>query len=90
MRALTRGIVAVVVLPFLVAGCNTSPEEETLTINIGGYDYDRVRAIMDGSASIAEAEVDFEVSNIYELNRLAFGSEQKYEVTELGLIPYMT
>lgn len=90
MRALTLGIVAVVVLPFLVAGCNTSPEEETLSINIGGYDYDRIRAIMDGQVSMPEAEVDFEVSNIYELNRLAFGSEQKFEVTELGLIPYIT
>jgi len=74
----------------LIAGCNSGQQEETLSLNIAGYDYDRTRAIMDGHVSIAEADVNFEVSNIYTLNRLAFGSEQKYEVTELGLIPYIT
>jgi len=74
----------------IAAGCYSGQQEETLSINIGGYDYDRVRAIMDGHVSIADADVDFEVSNIYTLNRLAFGTEQTYEVTELGLIPFIT
>jgi 4,5-dihydroxyphthalate decarboxylase len=82
--------VTIVAALFIVAGCNLGQEEESLSINIGGYDYDRTRAIIDGHVSIAEAEVKFEVSNIYEMNRLAFGAEQKYEVTELGLIPYIT
>jgi 4,5-dihydroxyphthalate decarboxylase len=90
MRVRIPGIVTIVVSLFVVIGCNSDQQKETLSINIGGYDYDRTRAIMDGHLSIAEADVNFEVSNIYTLNRMAFGSEQKYEVTELGLIPYIT
>jgi 4,5-dihydroxyphthalate decarboxylase len=90
MRRRIPGIVTLFVSLFVIAGCNSGQDEESLSINIGGYDYDRTRAIMDGHASIADVEVKFEVSNIYEVNRLAFGAEQKYEVTELGLIPYIT
>ena len=58
-------------------------------IKIAGYDYDRVRAIMDGQAGIEGAHVNFHVEDIYRVNKFAFGSERKYEITELGLIPFM-
>ncbi len=41
MRVRIPGIVTMVVSLFIVAGCNPGQEEETLSINIGGYDYDR-------------------------------------------------
>jgi 4,5-dihydroxyphthalate decarboxylase len=59
-------------------------------VGVAGYDYDRVRAIMDGEIGIPGTEVAFARENIYALNRLAFGPERKYEVTELGLIPYVS
>jgi len=59
-------------------------------IKVAGYDYDRVRAIMDGKVGVPGSEVVFEYQDIYGLNRYAFGPERKYEVTELGLIPYVT
>jgi len=59
-------------------------------IRVAGYDYDRVRAIMDGKVGIPGSEVTFEYQDIYSLNQYAFGPERKYEVTELGLIPYVT
>jgi hypothetical protein len=37
------------------------------TIKVAGYDYDRVRAIMDGQAGMEGAEVNFHVENIYGL-----------------------
>ena len=64
-------------------------EAEKPQIRIAGYDYDRVRAIMDGQAGIEGAEVHFNASDIYAMNKSAFGPEGKYEVTELGLIPYI-
>jgi hypothetical protein len=64
-------------------------EPERLRINIAGYGYDRVRAIMDGQAGIEGAEVNFGVEDIYKLTKFAFGPEPKYEVTELGLIPFI-
>jgi 4,5-dihydroxyphthalate decarboxylase len=77
----------------LFIGCE-SPSQETnqseLEVKIAGYDYDRVSAIRDGKVSMEGAEVSFDVTNIYNLNKLAFGSDQTYEVTELGLIPFIS
>jgi 4,5-dihydroxyphthalate decarboxylase len=60
------------------------------TIKVAGYPYDRVSAIRDGQVGIDQHDVDFSVENIYRMNDLAFGPEKHYEVTELGLIPYIT
>lgn len=62
----------------------------TLQLSIGGYDYDRVRAIMDGNAIIPDAEVTFNVDNIYSLNRGVFGPEKTYDIAEVGLIPFIS
>ena len=59
-------------------------------IRIAGYDYDRVRAIADGRVGLPNGRVAFDFQDIYTVNQSAFGSERKYEVTELGLIPYIT
>ncbi len=59
-------------------------------IKIAGYDYDRVRAIIDGTVGVPGSRVVFEVQDIYNANQFAFGPEPKYEVTEIGLIPYVT
>jgi 4,5-dihydroxyphthalate decarboxylase len=58
-------------------------------IKIAGYDYDRVRAIMDGQVGIKGDSVSFYVENIYDVSRYAFGPHRKYEVTEIGLIPFI-
>jgi 4,5-dihydroxyphthalate decarboxylase len=57
-------------------------------IKIAGYDYDRVRAIMDGQVGLEGADVSFNVENIYGASGSAFGPERKYEITEIGLIPF--
>ncbi len=69
------------------AGAATAREHE---IKIAGYDYDRVRAIVDGKVGIPGSRVAFDFQDIYALNQSAFGPERKYEVTEIGLIPYVS
>ena len=64
-------------------------QTEKQQIKIAGYDYDRVRAIMDGQVDLKGAEVSFNVENIYDVSGYAFGPNRKYEVTELGLIPFI-
>jgi 4,5-dihydroxyphthalate decarboxylase len=59
-------------------------------IKVAGYPYDRVQAIKDGLVGIDQADVSFHNENIYSLNKLAFGPDKTYEVTELGLIPYVS
>ncbi|MGI9432532.1 MAG: ABC transporter substrate-binding protein [Myxococcota bacterium] len=56
---------------------------------MAGYDYDRVRAISNGDVGIPGSRVVYDVHNIYDLNAFAFGPDRKYEVTEIGLIPYV-
>ena len=80
---------AVGALGVLCGRVGHAAETDKRLIKIAGYDYDRVRAIMDGQVGIEGATINFDTQNIYAVSRQAFGPEQKYEVTELGLIPYM-
>ena len=59
-------------------------------VKIAGYAYDRVRAIQDGRLGLNGCDVSFHVENIYDLNNHLFGESRKYEVSETGLIPYVT
>ena len=87
-------ITITVCLTGFTIGCKEStPVKETnnkLELKLAGYDYDRVAPIRDGKVAIEGADVNFEVSNIYAMNKSTFGPEQKYEVLEIGLIPYIT
>lgn len=64
--------------------------EKNVSIKVAGYDYDRVQAIRDGNVGIDWVDVDFVVEDIYGVNKSAFGPVKKFEVTEIGLIPYIT
>ena len=58
-------------------------------IKVAGYDYDRLKGIIDGRAGIDGARVTYHYRDIYQVNELAFGKEKTFEVSELGLIPYV-
>ena len=73
--------------PLVAAG--DEREKRVQEIKVAGYDYDRVKGIMDGRVGIEGAEVSFHYQDIYSVNDLAFGPEKPYEVSELGLIPYV-
>jgi 4,5-dihydroxyphthalate decarboxylase len=59
-------------------------------IRIAGYAYDRVRTIQDGRLGLDDCDVSFHVEDIYHLNEYVYGPSRKYEVSETGLIPYIT
>ena len=67
-----------------------STETSLPKIKVAGYPYDRVQAIKDGVAGIDQADVSFQNEGIYDLNAHAFGPRKPYEVTELGLIPFVS
>lgn len=87
-------VILTICLTIFLIGCKESiPIKKTnskLEVKIAGYDYDRVSAIRDGTVSIEGVNVNFEVSNIYAMNKSTFGPEQKFEVIEIGLIPYIS
>jgi 4,5-dihydroxyphthalate decarboxylase len=80
---------AVGTLGVLSSQVSLAAEAEKLRLRITGYDYDRVRPIMDGEVGIEGAEISFDAGDIYSVTRSAFGPARKYEVTELGLIPFI-
>lgn len=77
--------------PALTAGASPVAQAKTggKALKVAGYDYDRVRPIMDGVVGIEGADVSFDVQSIYTVNPAAFGPERPYEVTEIGLLPYL-
>jgi 4,5-dihydroxyphthalate decarboxylase len=76
-----------------MAGISTaspSPNKaKKLAIDMAGYDYDRVQALIDGSVEIEGCTAKFEVSRIGDLNTHIFSGPKTREVTEIGLHPFM-
>lgn len=77
------------VVPGVLASERSAPPAGA-DIKVAGYDYDRVKGISDGRAGIPGKTVSFHYEDIYSVNDLAFGAAKTYEVSELGLIPYVT
>lgn len=72
-----------------VVNANSQPTSNVPELTVGGHDYDRVKSIQDGRHGIDGFDVKFIPDDIYSLNRRAFGKEQSYDVSEVGLIPYV-
>jgi 4,5-dihydroxyphthalate decarboxylase len=68
----------------------TTAEAARAKFKFAGYPYDRVQAIRDGLVGMEQVDVSFHKDNIYRLNAQAFGPQKTYEITELGLIPYVS
>ena len=64
-------------------------KDDKLTINMAGYDYDRVQALIDGRVEIEGCTTKFEVSQIGDLNTHILSGPKTREVTEVGLHPFM-
>jgi 4,5-dihydroxyphthalate decarboxylase len=67
----------------------TGPHGEGLPITMAGYEYNKVKGIIDGSIHVEGCSTKFEVSGIGQLNNHAFFGSQSRDVTEIGLIPYI-
>ena len=67
----------------------TSSKSGRPSITIAGYPFDRVKGLVDGKVKVEGCDTRFEVSSIYKLNAVAMGGDQKWEVQEIGLHPFM-
>jgi 4,5-dihydroxyphthalate decarboxylase len=66
-----------------------SKSTNNLPIKVAGYKVDRVDALIDGRVQIEGCVMQFEVASIGDINTNVFSGPQSYEVTEIGLHPYM-
>ena len=60
-----------------------------IRLSIAGYEYDRVRALIDGRVQVEGCDAEFEIASIGEMNADVFGGPQSWDVTEIGLHPFM-
>ena len=91
------------IIPFLILNLLSACKQDSTTttenkvdtsnkleIKMAGYDYDRVQAIMNGKVAHKDLDISFHVENIYSVSKYVFGPEKKYDITEIGLIPFIT
>lgn len=68
---------------------NSAISEDKLVLKIAGYDMDRIKGIVDGSVEIKGCQVEFTKVGIGDANTAAFSGSGTYDVSEIGLHPYM-
>jgi 4,5-dihydroxyphthalate decarboxylase len=59
------------------------------SLQIAGYDVNRVKALIDGKVQIKGVNTNFTKGNIGGLNTNTFVGPQTYDITEIGLVPYI-
>ena len=82
----TGAVGALVSTNSLLAAAGT---EAQLTIKLAGYDFDRLAAIATGKVGIEGCDVVFTKEKIGDMNTNMFSGPQTYDVTEVGLHPFM-
>ena len=72
-------------------GISLQNREDTndLQLSIAGYKVNRVKALVDGRVKIKGCTHSFEKSGIGDLNINMFSGEQSYDISEIGLHPFM-
>ncbi len=66
-----------------------SNNKDDLHLKIAGYDFPRLQALTDKKVAINRCSYDISKASIGDLNSLAFSGGQTYDVSEIGLIPFM-
>ena len=62
---------------------------ENLSLKVAGYDFKRLEALFDGRVKIEGCNATFQKMGIGDMNADAFSGPQTFDVTEIGLHPYM-
>jgi len=64
-------------------------ESNNQPLSMAGYVYDRSRALIDGRVKIEGYDIQYTESAIGDINTHVFSGPQTYDVTEIGLVPFM-
>lgn len=66
-----------------------SSMSDTLHLKMAGYDYQRVSALFEGKVSIEGCSFEIEKKGIGQMNTIAFDGPQTYDVSEIGIVPFI-
>lgn len=67
----------------------TTADHKDLILKMTGYPFDRLKALIDGKVSIPGCKVQFDRGKISDMNTDIFSGAQTYDVSEIGLHPFM-
>ncbi len=76
-------------LPGYVSSINAADKSGKLALKMAGYNFDRVSGLVDGRVQIEGCDASFEVAGIGDMNSDVFSGQQSWDVTEIGLHPFM-
>lgn len=62
---------------------------QTTQLKIAGYDYPRVQSIVKGKETISGYSYQFVKGGVGDLNTMAIGGSQEYDITEIGIVPFI-
>ena len=68
---------------------SSKSKANSIAIKIAGYDVNRVKALAQGKVKIEGCDFTFTKAPIGDLNTNAFSGPQDFDVSELGLHPFM-
>lgn len=101
-QASVAGVAASVIGPFAAcdnseqkaeinskAGKDIKTNEEGLNLSVAGYPVNRLKPLIDGKVKIEGAQIEFTKGSIGDLNSSTFNGTQPYDITEIGLHPFM-
>ncbi len=85
-----------------LSACNQEPEQDKdiskepvkessggLPLNVTGYKFPRLAALANGKVKVEGCDTQFTVGKIGDMNTDVFSGTQTYDVTEIGLHPFM-
>lgn len=67
----------------------SSNNTNDLHLKMAGYDYPRVKAFFDKKVAIDGCTFDIVKAGIGDMNTEAFNGEQTYDVSEIGMVPFI-
>lgn len=68
---------------------SSQSEEGIIKLKVAGYDLDRLKGIYTGEIGIDGCEIEFHKVGIGDANTAAFTGANTYDITEIGLHPFM-
>ena len=66
-----------------------SSTSDRLHLKMAGYDYQRVSALFEGKVAIEGCTFEIEKSGISIMNTISFDGPQTYDVSEIGIVPFI-
>lgn len=64
-------------------------EKNNLKLTVAGYNVNRVKSLVEGRVEIKGCTINFVKAGIGDMNSSTFSGDQPYDITEIGLHPFM-